>query len=327
MRRKPTGAEEAEEEAKRVRRRIGALPAALRFAAMVHLLAVAAGFVAGFVNALAGSGSLLTLPALLALGLPAPEANATNRVGILAGAIVAVLTFGREGQYAPRSRPDGTPVRMRPGLWILITLAGALGGALVVVDLDAALLERAIGGLFLGMLVLLVLLPQRWLRSHAAGKTPPPSPPVASLPPAGAAPPADPAPPAVSPAFPWPAAALFLAIGFYGGFLQAGVGVLLLMALVGAARFAWVRANAVKNLIILVFTVPVLALFSARGQVVWSIGLLMAAGQGTGSFLAARFASRHPGAETWIRRLLVAVVAVTAAKLLGLGGLWPGGGG
>jgi uncharacterized membrane protein YfcA len=107
---------------------------------------------------------------------------------------------------------------------------------------------------------------------------------------------------------------LFFAIGVYGGFIQAGVGIFLIAALVLGAGFELVGANAVKNLIVLVFTAAALVVFVVNDQVDWTLGALLAVGQGAGAWLAARMALRR-GAR-FVRTVVVVIVALSAAALL-----------
>src|SRR5690606_1675737 len=148
---------------KRCRRRRGR--ALMITSAMAHdLLLLAAvplvGFVSGFANTLAGSGSLITLPLLIVLGLPANVANGTNRVGILVQCVVSVATFSRRGAL-PRA---SVPRILAP------SVLGAAVGAELAADLDETLLRRTIGALMLVMLAVVLLRPRRWLESHASGR-------------------------------------------------------------------------------------------------------------------------------------------------------------
>ena len=241
-------------------------------------VALVAGAAAGFINTLAGSGSFLTLPALLWLGLPPQVANATNRVGILVASVVALRTF-----------PSDHGLSRRGLLFLTVTSsAGALVGAQIAVDLDPTVMERVIGVLMLVMLALILARPRRFLVD-------PDQPPIEGGVGAGVA---------------------FFAIGVYGGFIQAGVGIFLLAGLVMSVRLPLRRANAVKVLLVLVFTVPAFVLFVLHDQVRWGIGLWMAIGQAAGAYVAARFAGDQPRADVWIRRLLVVVLAATSARLL-----------
>ena len=122
-------------------------------------LLVAVGLMAGAINTVAGGGSLLTIPALIFLGLPAPEANATNRVNVLLQSLTATRQFQTRGLLPAR----------RAAQPLVVAGLGAVVGAWAGVRIDTEALEKVIGGLMLVMLAVLVLNPKRWL-------TPNPSP-------------------------------------------------------------------------------------------------------------------------------------------------------
>ena len=240
---------------------------------------IGAGFIAGFINTLAGSGSLVTLPLLIFLGLPANVANGTNRVGVLLQNVVAVGSFH-----------DQKVMDWRRGLILSIpAIVGSIIGAQIAVNLDETMMRRTIGALMVVMLVVILVRPRRWLEGR---------PELANKP------------------FGWVQWLIFFAIGVYGGFIQAGVGIFLLAALVLGAGYDLVRANAVKVLIVLVFTISALGVFLFNQQVVWSIGLIMAVGQMLGAWVASRMAVKR--GATFVRWLLIAVIVVSAAQLLGL---------
>jgi uncharacterized membrane protein YfcA len=233
------------------------------------------GFVAGFMNTLAGNGSLITLPLLILLGLPANVANGTNRVGVLLQNVVAVGTFAKRGALDMQ----GSAALIAP------TIVGAVLGAELAVDLDEALLRRVIGILMLVMLAVMVFNPERWIAEHATRRAPRL---LVEVP-------------------------IFFAIGVYGGFLQAGVGIFLLAGLVLGAGFNLVGANAMKNLIVLVFTAAALVVFVVNDQVYWTYGLLLAAGQSLGAWVAARLAVER-GAK-FVRIAVIVIILVSAAAL------------
>ncbi len=238
---------------------------------------IAAGFIAGFINTLAGSGSLVTLPLLIFLGLPANVANGTNRVAILMQTVVAVKTFRKAGQLS-----------LKTGMALAVpAIAGAVIGAMVAVDLDEDTLRRVIGGLMVVMLLVILVRPKRWLEGKAGTISERPN---------------------------WIQIPVFLGIGFYGGFIQAGVGIFLLAGLVLSAGFNLVGANAVKNLIVLVFTVFALAVFVWNDQVQWVLGLVLGVGNMLGAWVAARMAVQRGAA--FVRYLLIAVIVVSALVLL-----------
>jgi hypothetical protein len=233
------------------------------------------GFVAGFINTLAGSGSLITLPLLILLGLPANVANGTNRIGVLLQNLVAVATFRSRGALDIA------------GTWKLVVPAvvGSVLGAQLAVDLDEQLLRRMIGVLMLVMLAVMLLKPERWIAEHASRREP-------RL---------------------WMEVPLFFAIGVYGGFLQAGVGIFLLAALVLGAGFNLVGANGVKNLIVLVVTAVAIPVFVLHDQVQWTLGLLLGAGQAAGAWVAAHVALKR-GAE-FVRIFVIVIVLLSAGAL------------
>ncbi|MEA3508836.1 MAG: sulfite exporter TauE/SafE family protein [Synergistota bacterium] len=213
-------------------------------------LTVLLGIVAGFVNTLAGGGSLLTLPFLVFLGLDASVANATNRVAILLQNIVATWRFKKEGV-----------VDLKEAAWLSAPAAvGAVVGTLIAVQIDEKLLQLAIALLISVMAVLLVTRPSMW-ESHEEKNIPV-----------------------------WLKCLLFFGIGVYGGFIQAGAGFLLIWTLAGVLGKDLVRTNGLKVTIVLFYTVISLGLFMSYGMVNYGYGLALAAGNMTGAALGTRFA-------------------------------------
>lgn len=242
-----------------------------------YILVVLAGAAAGFINTLAGSGSLLTLPVLIFLGLPANVANGTNRIGILMQSIAAAGGFKKQKVF-----------EWNEGIWLTIPAAlGAIVGSWVAIDIDEQLLNRIIGGLLGFMFILLLVKPERWL------KAPQPNIKVKLTP---------------------LRFVIFMTIGFYGGFIQAGVGYFLLAGLVLGASVDLVKANALKVLITFVFTVLALGVFVYNNQVDFVIGIIMGVGNMIGAWVATHVAV-NKGA-TFIRWFLLACVLLFAVKLL-----------
>lgn len=242
------------------------------------VVALGAGILAGFINTIAGNGSAITLPMFMFLGLDATTANGTNRVGVTAGALMGTRTFIRSG--ALESHGIG---------WLIgPCIAGAVLGATTASFTAPKAMEGIIVAIMFVMLALVLLRPQRWLdentnpdRQHQK---------ISRI-------------------------LIFFLIGFHGGFIQAGVGILLLAGLVLNAGYGMLKANAVKVVIVLVLTVPALIIFASRGQVHWPLGALVACGQGTGAWLSANYAVRYPQANVWIRRLLIVMILVAIVKL------------
>lgn len=242
-----------------------------------YLLITLAGLVAGIINTLAGSGSLITIGLMTFLGIPIQIANGSNRIGIL------LQTMVTSNEYRRRDALD-----TKGGLILsLPALVGAVLGAMIAVNLNEAVMRRVIGLLMVAMLLVVVARPRRWLegsRTHFEG--------VPSV---------------------WQLLTFF-AIGVYGGFIQAGVGIFLLSGLVLGAGYNLVRANAVKSLIALVFTIAAIPVFIKNGHIWWTVGLALAIGNMAGGWLAARM-SVEKGPK-FVRGVLIAVIILSAINLL-----------
>jgi uncharacterized protein len=235
------------------------------------------GFAAGFINTISGSGSLLTLPLLIFLGLPAPVANGTNRVSILFQTSISSLGYHRRKLlHLKKGLSLATPATL-----------GALAGAMIAADLDEKILKQSIGVLLLCMLVIILVKPERWFK------------PVGE--------------PSATRMGPWQWLILFI-IGIYGGFIQAGVGFLLLAGLVWGNKLDVVTANVYKNFIVLCFTLVALVVFLWNGQVSFLPGIVLAAGSSAGAWLAVRLSiKKGPAFISWF---LVIMILVSAFQLM-----------
>lgn len=241
----------------------------------------AAGLVAGFVNTMAGGGSLLTLPALMLLGLPADVANGTNRVGVLAQSASGMLGFHRAGKLDLRSAPiAAVPASI-----------GATLGALAAANVPREVLKPALIASMLAMAIAMVAKPDAITAPEGAE-------------------------PRLMKESPRALAVLFVA-GLYGGFVQAGVGFILLAALGGILRYDIVRANALKLFCTTIFGLLPLIVFVNAGQVRWVPGAMVAAGTVGGSQLGVRFALRAKHRTMHYIVLGCAIVTCIAALFKG----------
>ncbi len=246
---------------------------------LVELAALcAAGLAAGFINTMAGGGSFLTLPALMLIGLPADVANGTNRVGILVQSLTGSASFYRRGVFRARE--------ILPAL--LPSVLGALIGALGAAVTPPTVLKPVLLTALILMALWITFRPKTFSgeseedTSRAAQRK-------ATL-------------------------ALFGA-GLYGGFVQAGVGFMLLGAFAGVLGMRLIRANAMKLVCTTVFSGVALAVFIAAGQVRWIPGLVLAVATTTGTQIGVRFAMRAPQKVLrWI--LLAAVIGACIAAFL-----------
>ena len=238
------------------------------------LLLSVGGLAAGFLNTIAGGGSVITIPILA--GIVGPTvANGTLRISILLQGIAGVAGF---------QHGDAVPWRAVLPL-LLPTTAGAVGGAWVATRVSAELMRTAFAIAVMLVALSVLIRPSRWVgtsqpRLHE----------------------------------PWRSAA-FTAIGFYGGFVQAGVGFPLLLALVPGLGLGLVRGNAAKNLLVLCHTPFVLLLFARADQVDWYAGLVLGVASMVGALVAALLAIRE-GAARWIRWVVVLAAVAAATQML-----------
>ena len=239
---------------------------------------VLVGAVAGWVNTLAGGGSLLTVPALMWYGLPADVANGTSRVAILAQCLAAVVAFRRR-------RVLDTKLFARVALPSV--LGAALGAFAATLIPNAIFKPLLISTLALVALVLLV-------RSRSTK-------------------PADPATDGAPGQKRWVALALF-GVGVYGGMFQAGVGIMLLVVLSSGLGLDLVRGNAIKVGVALLYSVVAVWVFAASDRVHLSSGLVLALGNVIGAVLGVRFALRA-GQEAVRKVVLVGALAVVLSVL------------
>ena len=242
------------------------------------LLIIASGLGAGFINAVSGGGAMFTVPALIFIGLPPGVANGTNRVAVVIQNIAALATYQRLGVADHRT-----------GLSLAVPATlGSFFGALVSIRLDDAQF-RTILGFILLLLVGPILVESRlevkaaeWRRSAQARW------------------------------IPW---VTFFLIGIYGGLLQIGVGIFVLMALSITKGFDLVLANSVKVEIVLCITALALLLFILDGKVDWSAGLILSVSNAVGASFGVHWGVKK--GERWIRIVLTVTVVVMALQLLG----------
>lgn len=237
-------------------------------------LLVLAGCAAGFLNVMAGGGSLLTLPVLLLAGAPAPVANGTLRVSIVAQNLVALGTFRRHGFS-----------ELKEALWLsLFACAGAVGGASLGVRISGPWFDRIV---VLTMVVVTVLILRR--RKSESPKAP-------------------------GRGRRWLGCAALVVAGAWGGFIQVGVGFLLMPALHRILGMDLVRVNMYKVVIILPYTIIALGIFAWQSEILWLAGLALAVGNSAGGWLGARLTISR--GEPLIRAVFVVAVAAMALSLL-----------
>ena len=243
------------------------------------IVLIVAGLMVGFINTLAGGGSIISLSVLMFLGLPAPVANGTNRIAIL------IQTLTATGSFRQQKVLD-----YKKG-WILAIPAviGAIIGAFIAVDINEKVFERAMAIIMLLMLVFILYNPKKWLygskklREKKIG---------------------------------YKQIIIFFLIGVYGGFIHMGVGYLLLASLILGIGYDLVRANAVKVMVVMLYIPFSLVVFLINDQVNWGYGLILTIGNIIGAYVASRLAVKK--GVNFVRWVIVVVILLTSGHLFDL---------
>lgn len=246
-----------------------------------YLIAIIGSFIAGGINTLAGNGSAITLTILTELmGLPGNIANGTNRVGIASQSIASSWVFYKNDRLNIQ----------QSGFYIILITLGALLGIYVAINVSNEAFRQVFRFLLVFMFIVILVNPKRWLREHSD---------IRKLP-------------------LWISIPVFLSLGFYGGFIQMGMGVFFLAAMVLIAHYNIIDSNAVKVAVVALYTSVAVGVFAWQGLIDWKIGVLMAIGQTAGGYLTARFAATDPRANKIAYWVLIIVVLLALAKMFGL---------
>ncbi len=240
---------------------------------------IVSGILVGFINTLAGGGSIISLSILIMLGLPATVANGTNRVAIALQNLVAVSSFKQQ-----------KVLEIRKALYLSIpAIFGSLVGSWIAVDINEADFEKAIGIIMLVMLIFVLFKPQQYIYGRAEVNEKP---------------------------IRWGTYVIFFFIGIYAGFIHMGVGYFLLAGIVLGAGYDLVKANAIKVMIILAYAPFTLAVFYFHHEIDWGYGLVMALGNMLGAWIASRMAVKKGVA--FVKWVIVIVILMTSAQMFGL---------
>ncbi|MBN1560705.1 sulfite exporter TauE/SafE family protein [candidate division KSB1 bacterium] len=241
-----------------------------------YLLLFGVGVLTAFMNVLAGGGSVISMPILIFLGLDGAMANGTNRLAICSQNIFAIFSFHGEEKYDIRSA-------LKYSAW---TLPGAILGAFFAVNIGDQLFHKVLAVVMIGVMITVLLPPPKGRPSaRLADKN-------------------------------WLIYPALLAIGFYGGFIQAGVGFFLMAAFTHILHYNLVKVNMVKVFIVFIYTIPALLIFMLSGNIQYTYAIALAAGNAAGGWWSAKLAIAK--GEKIIRLVLVLAVIVMSIKLLDL---------
>jgi len=240
---------------------------------------ITSGLFVGFINTLAGGGTIISLTLLMLLGLPPSVANGTNRIAVLIQNVVAV------GNFKKRKILD-----TKKGFKLAIpTVIGSIVGAAIVVKLNEQIIQWCFGVIMIVMLFFLIYKPERWLKGKEELLNKPISMKLYII--------------------------LFF-IGVYGGVIHVGVGYFLLMAAILGAGFDLVKGNAMKNFLVLMYVPFTLIIFVINGQVRWDYGLTHSIGNVLGAYIASKWAIEW-GAN-FVRWVMIVIIALSVLQMFGI---------
>jgi uncharacterized membrane protein YfcA len=240
------------------------------------LILIIAGMFAGFINTVAGGGSLITLPVMIFMGLPPAVANGSNRIALVVQNIFATAGFRSKGISAwPYS------------LYLSISaLAGAIIGAQISVEISGVVFNRILSVVMLLVIVFTVFNPMK-KNTFQMERLDPKHQKIGII--------------------------TFFFIGIYGGFIQAGVGFIVIAALSVINHMNLVKINSAKVFIILIYTISAIVIFAINGKINWLWGLVLAIGNSTGGWIGSRW--QVDKGEKWIKRVLLVMVIAMSVKL------------
>jgi uncharacterized membrane protein YfcA len=240
------------------------------------LLLIGVGFFAGILNTMAGGGSLLTLPILIFLGLPPNIANGTNRVAIVVQNIFTTAGFKSKGVKT-------FPFSIYVGLSALV---GSIIGAKIAVDIKGETFNKILSVVMLLVVGYMVFSSTQKVKNiieKTTGK------------------------------YLWISIFLFFFVGVYGGFIQAGVGFIMLFLLTSINNFSLVKSNAIKVTVALIYTVAAVLIFALNDKINWQVGLELAVGNAIGGWFASRLSVKK--GDGFVKKFLIVTVIVLAIKL------------
>ena len=237
---------------------------------------VVAGFVAGFINTIAGGGSLITLPVLIFLGLPPSIANGTNRIGIFLQTFTGAVGYRTKGIKT-------FPFSIYCGISALL---GSVIGAQIAIDIKGETFNRILAAVMIVVVLLIVFKPKVSIESlieRTTGK------------------------------HLWISVIIFFFLGIYGGFLNAGIGIIVLLFLTYFNRMSLIKANATKVTIACIYTFAAIVMFVLNDKINWTYGIFLAIGNMIGAWISSRWAVKQ-GDKT-VRIFLIVVVSAMAIRL------------
>ncbi len=243
---------------------------------LIPILLFLAGISAGFINTLAGGGSLIVLPVMLLAGFDSITAMSTNRVAILFQNGTGSYNFHKQEILKIKNY---LPI-------VFASIGGAIFGSFFVINTKPEIFDKILGIVLL-LILILMLKPKKKIESSEYKKLP----------------------------F-WLELTIFFIVGFYGGYIQAGIGFILLGSLNFIEKFDLVKANAIKVFIVFCYTIPVVLIFAFSGKIIWKYSLLLASGNIIGAYLGVKIAVKK--GNSFVRIIILTTIIIACLNLFGI---------
>ncbi|WP_420318310.1 sulfite exporter TauE/SafE family protein [Ekhidna sp.] len=239
------------------------------------ILLIFAGVFAGFVNSIAGGGSLLIMPLLIFMGLPSAEANGTNRVAIFIQNIFSVAGYRSKGVYV-----------FPFALYVAIpAIIGAIIGSNIAVEIGDKVFNRILAVVMLIVMGISIFKPSIKVDPNEI----------------------------IDKKNTWVSIVIFFFLGIYGGFIQAGIGFLIIAALTTVHGLGMAKTNSIKVFVILCYTAAAVIVFYLEGKIRWEYGLSLAVGNSVGAWIGSRWSVGK--SDRLIRIILLVMVVALSIKL------------
>lgn len=241
-----------------------------------YLLLIPIGFIAGFLNTIAGGGTLLTLPTLLFLGLPAPLANGTNRIAILIQTFTAVRGFKSKGVST-------YPFSLYLGISAFF---GSLLGAKLAINITGELFNKILAIIMVMVLTTILLNPKKnytELPERTTGK------------------------------YLYISIFIFFFLGIYGGFINAGIGFLMLVILPYFNQLSLLKSNVTKVFVVAVYTIGAVLVFAYENKINYPLAFILTIGNASGAWFGSRWSVKKD--DKVIKLFLLITISSLAVKL------------
>lgn len=241
------------------------------------LLYIGIGWITGFLNTVAGGGTLISMPVLIFMGMPGSVANATIRVAILAQNISAATGFHSKGIRLPF-----------PYTWWLVGLSlfGGWIGASIAMEVPDHIFNRVLA--IIMVLVVASIVFEKKIKTDQRQEIFTRKSQILS-------------------------AIGFFFLGIYGGFIQAGIGFLVIAMMTHLHQFPLSKTNFIKVFAAILYTGTAVVAFAIGGRIIWEVGLILAIGNAAGAWFGSRWSVG--AGDKWVKRILVIAVSILVVKL------------